>query len=161
MAIRMPSGINRGMAAVMLVIGLFYIGGFEFIREGGRKPFIIQDYMYSTSILKKDMAKVAQLGVLQNAKWVEHREITDTNLAAAGREVFNLLCQSCHSVGGPLHDIKKLTARVSPAEMDLIISTMGTQRPYMPPFIGTEQEKKALYYFLFTTLHGVPVVAAH
>jgi hypothetical protein len=31
----------------------------------------------------------------------------------------------------------------------------------MPPFIGTEQEKKALYYFLFTTLHGEPVVAAH
>jgi hypothetical protein len=45
--------------------------------------------------------------------------------------------------------------------MDLIISTMGTQRPYMPPFIGTEKEKKALYHFLFTTLHGKQVVAAH
>jgi mono/diheme cytochrome c family protein len=92
---------------------------------------------------------------------VEHREITETNLAAAGREVFNLLCSSCHSVGGPLHNIKELTARSSPDEMDLIISTMGTQRPYMPPFIGTAKEKKALYYFLFTTLHGEPVVAAH
>ena len=161
MAIRMPSGVSKRMAAAMLIIGLFYIGGFEFIREGGRKPFIIKDYMYSTSILKKDMAKVAQQGVMQNAKWVEHREINDHNLAAAGREVFNLLCSSCHSVGGPLHDIKELTARSSPDEMDLIISTMGTQRPYMPPFIGTEKEKKALYHFLFTTLHGVPVVAAH
>ena len=144
----------------MLIIGLFYIGGFEFIREGGRKPFVIQDYMYSTSILKKDMATVAQQGVMQKAKWVENRVINDHNLAAAGREVFNLLCSSCHSVGGPLHDIKKFTARSSPGEMDLIVSTMGIQRPYMPPFIGTEKEKKALYYFLFTTLHGVPVTAA-
>jgi mono/diheme cytochrome c family protein len=107
------------------------------------------------------MAKVAQQGVMQNAKWVEHREINDHNLAAAGREVFNLLCSSCHSVGGPLHDIKELTARSSPAEMDLIITTMGTQRPYMPPFIGTEKEKKALYHFLFTTLHGKQVAEKH
>ena len=101
-----------------------------------------------------------QRGVMQEAKWVENRDINDHNLATAGREVYNVLCSSCHSVGGPLHDIKQLTAKSSPAEMDLIISTMGTMRPYMPPFIGTEQEKKALYHFLFTTLHGVPVTAS-
>ncbi|MEK6198215.1 MAG: cytochrome ubiquinol oxidase subunit I, partial [Desulfobacterales bacterium] len=59
MAIKMPSGLSRSMAAVMMIIGLMYFGAFEFLREGGRRPYIIYDYMYSNTILKKDVARVA------------------------------------------------------------------------------------------------------
>jgi len=152
MAIRMPSGLSRTMAAVMLVIGLMNFGAFEFLREGGRRPYIIYDYMYSNAILKKDMDQVAEAGVLNQAKWVEHRRVTPYNINAAGKELFNVLCLSCHSVGGPLNDIRQQVRRSSPEELNLIFTTMGNERPYMPPFAGNNFEKHVLINYLNTII---------
>ena len=148
MAIKMPSGLSRSMAAVMLVIGLMYFGAFEFLREGGRRPYIIYDYMYSNSILKTDVANVAHAGVLQEAKWIENRHVTEDNYQAAGRELFDTLCLSCHSVGGPLNNINQQVQKNSPEELELIFATMGKERPYMPPFPGNEPEKQILINYL-------------
>ena len=76
MAIRMPQAITRPIAAVMLLLGLMYMGSFEFIREAGRRPYIIRDHMYSTSILTKDINRVKQNGLLQEAKWVSNKSVT-------------------------------------------------------------------------------------
>jgi hypothetical protein len=137
----MPSGLSRTMAAVMLIIGLMYFGAFEFLREGGRRPYIIYDYMYSNAILKKDMDSVAETGILNTAKWVEHRHVTPTNVQAAGRELFDVLCLSCHSIGGPLNDISQQVRMSSPEELNLIFATMGRERPYMPPFAGSTTQQ--------------------
>jgi hypothetical protein len=51
MAIRMPAIIKRPAAFVLLAIGLGYMGCFEFSREAARKPYLINEYMYSNSIL--------------------------------------------------------------------------------------------------------------
>jgi cytochrome bd-type quinol oxidase subunit 1 len=152
MAIRMPSGLSRSMAAIMLVIGFMYFGAFEFLREGGRRPYIIYDYMYSNAILKKDMAQVAQAGILKQAKWIEHRRISRDNVRAAGKELFNVLCLSCHSIGGPLNDINQQVRRNAPEELNLIFATMGRERPYMPPFAGNEFEKQILIHYLNTSI---------
>jgi len=152
MAIRLPSGVSRTLAAVMLVIGLMYFGAFEFLREGGRRPYIIYDYMYSNAILKKDMDRVAKAGVLTQAKWLQNRKITPFNVRAAGRELFNILCLSCHSVGGPLNDIRQQVRKSSPEELNLIFKTMGKERPYMPPFAGSDHEKQLLIYYLNKTM---------
>jgi len=152
MAIRMPSGLSRTMAAVMLVVGFMNFGAFEFLREGGRRPYIIYDYMYSNAILKKDMDQVQRTGVLRQAKWIEHRRITGHNVRAAGRELFDVLCLSCHSIGGPLNDIRKQVRRSAPEELQLIFATMGKERPYMPPFPGNEYEKQLLIYYLNKTM---------
>ena len=152
MAIRMPSGLSRSMAAVMLAIGFMYFGAFEFLREGGRRPYIIYDYMYSNAILKKDVDQVAQTGVLNQAKWIENRTVSQANVQEAGREIFNVLCLSCHSIGGPLNDIQQLVSRNAPEELNLIFATMGRERPYMPPFPGNEYEKQLLIYYLNKTM---------
>jgi mono/diheme cytochrome c family protein len=148
MAIRMPSGVSRSFAAIMLIIGFLNFGAFEFLREGGRRPYIIYDYMYSNSILKEDVPYVAENGVLNLARWVENRTVTDENRLAAGRELFDMLCLSCHSIGGPLNDIREQVRRSSPEELNLIFDTMGGQRPYMPPFPGTPSEKHILIDYL-------------
>ena len=152
MAIRMPSGLSRTMAAVMLVVGLMYFGAFEFLREGGRRPYIIYDYMYSNAILKNDVDQVAEVGIFNTAKWIEHRRVTPANVQAAGRELFNVLCLSCHSLGGPLNDIRQQVRMSSPEELNLIFATMGRERPYMPPFAGTEFEEQVLINYLNTTI---------
>ena len=152
MAIRMPSGLSRTMAAVMLAIGFMYFGAFEFLREGGRRPYIIYDYMYSNAILKKDVDQVAQTGVLNQAKWIENRTVSQANVQEAGREIFNVLCLSCHSIGGPLNDIQQQVSKNAPEELNLIFATMGKERPYMPPFPGNEYEKQLLIYYLNKTM---------
>lgn len=152
MAIKLPVKVSRPLAGVMLIVGLIYLGAFEFIREGGRRPYIIHDYMYSTSILKSEVPEIVENGLLQKAKWVAVREINVENEAEAGREVFNILCISCHSVGGPFNDIKKLAAKFKPKSMKYVYKSMGKFREYMPPFVGTRDEQEALTYFIFNEL---------
>jgi len=152
MAIRMPSGLSRSMAAAMLIIGLLYFGAFEFLREGGRRPYIIHNYMYSNSILKQDIDQVAEAGVLHRARWIEHRRVNRGNVLAAGKELFNVLCLPCHSIGGPLNDIRQRIRMSSPDELNLIFATMGRERPYMPPFAGNEFEKQVLINYLNITM---------
>lgn len=152
MAIKLPARITRPMAAIMLVIGFIYLGAFEFIREGGRRPYIIHGYMYSTAILENEVQEIRQNGLLHTAKWVKVREINNDNQGEAGREVFNLLCLSCHSVGGPLNDIRKLSSKFKANSMKYVYKSMGQFRAYMPPFAGTEQEQEALTYFIFNEL---------
>lgn len=152
MAVFRPQAVRRPLAWLLLLLGFLYLGSFEFIREGGRKPYIIHDYMYSTSIKKADLAKVQKAGVLASARWVKNKTITPENRMEAGKELFILLCMPCHSAGGPLNDILPLARRFSPAGMHSFLATMGTANPYMPPFAGTGEEQLVLADYLTTRL---------
>ena len=152
MAILRPQGVRRPLAWLLLLLGILYLGCFEFIREGGRRPYIIHDYMYSTSIKKADLPQIQKTGVLASARWVQNKKITPENRMAAGKELFTLLCLPCHSAGGPLNDILPLARRFSPAGMRSFLATMGTANPYMPPFAGTEEEQGVLADYLTTRL---------
>lgn len=154
LAIRLPRAVTRPIALVMLFIGLLYMGSFEFLREGGRKPYIIYDYMYSNAIYPAQVEAINQQGLLTTAKWSRHASITDDNRLAAGREVFNILCSSCHSIGGPMHDIQKATVGFTPSGLDAMISGLQYFHPYMPPFAGTEEERYALASFIAFGLNG-------
>ncbi len=152
MAILRPQGVRKPLAWLLLLLGFLYLGCFEFIREGGRRPYIIHDYMYSTSIRKAELLQVQKTGVLASARWVKNRKITAENRMAAGKELFTLLCLPCHSAGGPLNDILPLAKHFSPAGMRSFLATMGTNNPYMPPFAGTEEEQFVLADYLTTRL---------
>ena len=154
LAIRLPAGLSRSLAVLLLLLGQIYMGCFEFIREGGRRPYIIRDFMYSTSILKKDTTRYQSEGLLRTAKWARNQEITETNKRAAGRELYNLLCLSCHAIDGPMRDIKKLTAPYTPSGLDAMISGMHIFHPAMPPFTGSVKERGALASFIAHGLNG-------
>jgi cytochrome bd-type quinol oxidase subunit 1 len=154
LAIRLPARLSKTLAVVLLLIGQLYMGCFEFIREGGRRPYIIRDFMYSTSILKKDLPRLQEQGVLSAARWVRHREITPANRLAAGRELYTLLCLSCHAIDGPMRDIRPLTAAYTPSGLDALISGMDLFYPAMPPFAGTAAERGALAFFIAFGLNG-------
>ncbi|HDQ41886.1 MAG TPA: cytochrome C [Desulfonatronum sp.] len=154
MAIRMPAAVKRPMALVLLVIGLAYMGSFEWIREAGRRPYLIHGYMYSNAMLKGTEQEITATGYLQTAKWIEHREITPDNRLAAGRELFRNQCSSCHSIGGPLNDIRPLTAKFGVFGMDAMISGIGKVYEYMPRFAGTSRERDALAGYLVNVVHG-------
>lgn len=153
MAMHLPQIASKGLAVALMLFGLSYLGAFEYIREGSRRPYTIYDYIYSTSIRKKDVPAVAQAGLLKSARWVEHREITDQNRLAAGRELFYLACSSCHSIGGPTRDIIKHTAGFN--NIDALAARIGglcDLNSLMPPFPGTPAEKMALATYIFEEL---------
>jgi mono/diheme cytochrome c family protein len=153
MAIRMPGNVKKYMAFVILLIGLVYMGSFEWIREAGRRPYLIPGHMYSNSIKIEDEAKINKQGILNAAKWVKYKDINDDNILEAGREIFNLQCIACHSVGGPLNDILPLTKKFTVFGMDSQLNGQGKINDYMPRFMGIRPERLALSRYIVEKLH--------
>jgi len=150
MAIHQPARISRVLAGIMLAVGLLNLGAFEFLRESGRRPFVIPGYMYANAIRPTDLERTTSIGVLRTARWVNFREITPADEKRSGREVYNLLCLACHSLGGPLNAIQDRLAGHTAEQVEQIIFEMGNLRPYMPPFAGNSQEREALLAYLGT-----------
>ena len=50
----------------------------------GRRPWVIHNYMYSTGILKSDLEKTRQKGVLATAKWSGIKKVTPGQLPPGG-----------------------------------------------------------------------------
>jgi len=138
----------------MLFIGLMAMGAFEWVREAGRKPYLIYDHIYSNSILKAEYDAVDAEGILKKARWVKNRDITDENRIAAGKEIYRLECLSCHAINGPMNDILPLTEHYTVFGMDGFLGGIGKLKGYMPRFAGTKEERRALAAYIITGLHN-------
>jgi hypothetical protein len=133
------------------VVAFLYMGSFEMIREAGRRPFIIHGYMYSNSILTTSLQETQQKGVLRTAKWVEHRDILSSDPNKAGKELFRLMCLSCHSMGGLRNDILMRVEDKTLDDLLDIMESMGEDRGFMPPFPGNIEERETLSAYLLDT----------
>ena len=145
----------QGILTLLLVlIGLVWMGGFEYTREIARKPYVLNQYMYSTSIPKACSEKINEEGMLARAKWTEHHAVTPDNVMAAGRELFNLECLSCHTVNGVRNDVVPLMERYTYEGILALLQGQGKVQTYMPPFLGTRTEMEALAQYLTVELLG-------
>jgi mono/diheme cytochrome c family protein len=151
-AARLPQGLQKTLAAVFLIIGLVYMGSFEYIRETGRRPFVIYGHMYSNGLLKAQLPEVERQGILKYARWSRVKNITADNRTEAGQELFRLLCLSCHSVGGPRNDILGQVKGKGVRDLERVLSDMGTVQAQMPPFPGTTVERATLAWYLGMSL---------
>lgn len=154
MAVRMPAAVKRPMAVTLLVIGLMYMGCFEWMREAGRRPYLVYGHMYSNAILAGTEEAISAQGFLATSGWNRNQEVTAENALDAGREIFRGQCAACHSIGGPLNDIKPLTATFDRFAMESMIRGMGKVHAYMPRFAGTPLERGALASYIVEGLHG-------
>ena len=154
MAIRMPGYVKKGVTFSLLIMGVLYLGSFEWIREAGRRPYIIYGNIYSNSVSAKDMDFMVNNGILKTSRWVSLKKIDETNRIQAGREIFRLMCISCHSVGGFVNDITAATKKYSQYGMESMLNGMGKINEFMPRFPGTDAEKKALAAYIVKELNG-------
>ena len=155
---RASVGVQRLLTFVVLFIGLLWMGGFEYTREIARKPYVINHYMYSTSILKKDTDKINQQGLLQTAKWTDVRKITMNNQLQAGKEMFRLQCLSCHTINGIRNDVVKRSKNYTYLGLLSLLSGQGKVMNYMPQFMGTAEEKEALAVYITKELLNKKVI---
>lgn len=149
-----PSLNLKPVAGVAMVSALLVMGGFEWTREAARRPYVINEVMYSNSIMKKDVAALNEKGYLRSALWVENRDPAGAGRADAGRELFIQQCYACHTVSGRNNDIVKATANMSYRALVNYLAKIHETRYFMPPFAGTEDERKALAAYIAGELHG-------
>lgn len=154
MAFLTPQSNRRPLAWLLLILAFIQLGAFEYIREAGRRPYLIWEYMYSNSIHTADVPELGENGFLSKAKWVRHKEITDENRLEVGEDIFRIQCANCHSIGGPMLNIIPRTAKYTQFGMEAQLRGQGLRSPYMPPFVGNADERAALAAYVVEGLNG-------
>lgn len=145
-----PKRVSVLIAIAVFFSSMGFIAEFEMVRESVRKPFIIYDYMYANGVLEKDAQKYNEEGYLPNSTFANVKEVTDENMYEAGEELYKGQCLSCHTVDG-WRERRAFANRLNgwtEETIDQYITTLHETRPFMPPFVGTDEEKKALAHYL-------------
>jgi mono/diheme cytochrome c family protein len=170
----LPKTARVPVAILVMLAGFSFFGGYERLREGTRKPFLIHDFMFSNGIRVDEISKLNEEGVLSKARWAEHE--AGDSAVELGRAVFRAQCASCHTLDG-YQGIKALL----PDDPDMIMGVLfvlweqgeaftslepgqpvdkaALDYPFMPPFIGTEDELVALAEYLGEVASGGTEVA--
>jgi mono/diheme cytochrome c family protein len=145
-----PKRLPRIAAFVIAVVGLVGFGAGEWVREAARKPYVIHGYLYPTGLrLDEAVSLASRGGILANAIWVENRVAKAD--AASGKEVFRVACRGCHTLGG----YNGLRDRLAGLDEDYIYELTGRLeilRGLMPPFPGTDVERRAVATYLSTEI---------
>jgi cytochrome bd-type quinol oxidase subunit 1 len=144
-------------ATALLLFGLAFIatGSMEFMREGVRKPYLIYGYMYSNGIIadEKYTEEIDREGVLAHARFAYPPGMTleqayDQPLHVLGEYVYNAQCRICHTP----HGTNAIGPLINQASRDWLMKTTEEQhriKLFMPPFHGTEKEKRAVVEYLY------------
>ena len=150
-----PGRLPLVYSLVVMLAALGTMGSFEFVREAVRKPFVIANYMYDNSLYAKPSAAdggfsveaVDKAGVLNTARWV--RPATGV---AAGREIFRVECQSCHTENAYRGVRRLLAARHwDGGQLNAMLGSLDMMHNgVMPPFAGTGAERDAVRAYLAT-----------
>jgi mono/diheme cytochrome c family protein len=141
----------------VFVSAFLFMGAFEWTREASRRPYVIDGFMYSNSILEKDLREIDREGFLHEARWVSTRLAGENNQLEAGREIFRNQCYACHTVRGINNPIVVRTAAMDYPALVNYLGRIHEIRYFMPPFAGNETERKALAYFIIKGIQGKAV----
>ncbi len=158
LAALLPRSVRWPQAVLALVAAFGLLGGYERIREGVRKPFVVRGYMFSNGILVSEVEKLNREGVLSKARWAAHEAGDDP--VSKGRAVFRAECASCHTLDGYL-SIRSRTAAADADYLALFLTALRDDGakwaasppqkpdyPFMPPFVGTDEEMQSLVAYL-------------
>ena len=150
-----PRSFRRPVALLGLVLACWGFGGFEWIREMARKPFVIRGVMYSNGIRVDQVAGYQKEGFLAGNAWARSFAAANGNTdLAQGEAILRAQCLACHTREG-YRSLRALTAANSAEDNVFIVQGLReldpALNPYldrMPPFAGTEQEAELVGKYL-------------
>jgi len=160
----LPRALARlGPALVLLIAAAAFFGGYERLREGVRKPFLIHDFMFSNGVRVDEIDLLNRQGILSKARWAARGPAGES--VEQGEQVFRAECASCHTLNGYQGIVPLLRGNAEMAmgvlftmyeqgeafadlEPGQTLDKSGLDYPYMPPFVGTEDEMTALADYL-------------
>jgi mono/diheme cytochrome c family protein len=90
--------LARVLPAILIAVTAFsFFGGYERLREGIRKPFLIHSFMFSNGLRVADIEAINDGGIAAHSGWVKAGSSEAVEL---GRRVFLAECTSCHTLDG-------------------------------------------------------------
>jgi len=111
----------RSVTALVLMAGAFgFFGGYERLREGVRKPFLIHSHMFSNGLLVSQIDEINTKGIAAHSGWVA---AGDPSPEALGERIFRAECSSCHTLDG-YQAIRPLLPTV--ADMEMVVADDAT-----------------------------------
>lgn len=155
--------LRRPLTVLILCAGLMLTGSFEWIRETGRRPWIVEGVIYSNGVSVAQAERAGSEGAASVSGWL--RAFDDMTGAGSdtappaqvirlngsltrGALLFAQQCNTCHGLGGPRIDILPLTARLTPEGLAAQLQGQGKHLEYMPPFAGSQADRDALVVYL-------------
>jgi cytochrome bd-type quinol oxidase subunit 1 len=151
--LRLPQGLQKVGALVLVVISFAWMAGFEYTREIARKPYVLYGHMYSTGIAPDQVGMLNKEGFLKHARWAKVKEAGDEQWKEAGAEILRLQCLACHTMDG-YNGLIGRSDQLTERGLEALLTGMGKVNNYMPPFVGTKAEKKALAAYLYREVLG-------
>ncbi|HEX6593265.1 MAG TPA: c-type cytochrome [Bacillota bacterium] len=148
--LKSPKKVPIILSLAVFGASMGFIAEFEGVRESVRKPYIIYDYMFANGIKEKDVERYNEEGYLPNSTFASVDEVTDENQYEAGEEIYKGQCLACHTVDG-WREKRAFSNRIegwNEEGIDTYIESLHETRPFMPPFVGTDEERAALSHFL-------------
>jgi mono/diheme cytochrome c family protein len=162
-----PRRLARTIPVLVLMIAAFaFFGGYERVREGVRKPFLIHGYMFSNGLTVDAIETINADGLAAHNGWVaKAAESGDT--VELGRAVYQTQCASCHTIDGyqgirpllpedtdmmvgPIFMMYEMGTAYTEASAEEPLDIQELDYPYMPPFVGNDEEMMALAEYLTT-----------
>ena len=150
---RVPQTLQKAGALFLVVIAFAWMAGFEYTREIARKPYVLYGHMYSTGISPEELPTLNREGFLKHARWATVKEVSEENRMEAGAEILRLQCFSCHTLDG-YNGLVDKSDNLTERGLEALLTGMGKVNSYMPPFAGTDEEKKALATYLYREVLG-------
>ncbi|MCU0234234.1 MAG: cytochrome ubiquinol oxidase subunit I [Thermoanaerobaculales bacterium] len=92
-----PRLARPATAAVLALAAFAFFGGYERLREGVRKPFLIHSHLFSNGLLLSAIPELNESGVAAHSGWVARG---GEDGASLGRALFRAQCASCHTLDG-------------------------------------------------------------
>lgn len=144
--------IDLETSLLLLAFAFVATGSMEFVREGVRKPYIVYGAMYSNGIpAAGEMPRqIEEKGILVHTPFVlppgtTVEDVQKWPLHEKGALVYEAECRMCHEIDG----FNPLRQLVDGKSRELLLAQMREleEWAFMPPFLGTEAEMKALVEF--------------
>ena len=145
------------VAVLALVACAGVLAGYERVREGVRKPFVLSEQMFSNGVLVSEIDALSEKGILSKAVWATKEAGGRT--VPKGEAVFRAECSSCHTRDGYL-SIRRLASAMDAELAGMFLTALRDDGanwkaraagkdvkpdyPFMPPFVGTDEERNAL-----------------
>lgn len=148
-------------AVLLLLAGALAIATGEFVREGTRKPYHIDRYIFAPGVRVKDVDALHRDGLVAHARWLRfylgahltRGALSSLSLlpvdakAKVGEGIFRYHCASCHALSG-YNGMNPLVHPWAPQLIRDAVRNLHQTDPAMPPWLGDQAERQALAAYL-------------
>jgi cytochrome bd-type quinol oxidase subunit 1 len=148
--------ITPPSALLLLLAGAAATTTGEFIREGSRKPYRIENYILAPGVLVNQVSRLQTEGFVKHSRWLRYflerasppgQAAPEANSIRVGEAIFQYHCAPCHAFYG-YNGIRPIIYPWTPELIRDGVRNLHRTNPAMPPWLGTAAERDALAAYL-------------